>query len=241
MSESNTSSIEEIMPEGEPLEQEEERIEEETSPVVQLPAYILNNSMTMQAIREIEQHFKQGTTAYLDGIQDYNIEIGKVKNDIHTLEKSKEKEERKLLEIQAKLSYQEHLLQRLNGDFSKQISSIVELQSEYNQMLEEVAYRKLKESKEIKLSRLHDDIEELELLLLTEELERLNLLATLEPQRSSILDLQSSLCELELEKEHFESTKIHKIAHLGFIHNHEESIEDNELVETVVIDEDDLK
>jgi len=251
MSESNTSSIEELTAEettaqneaavhNEPLEKEHIK-KEQNLPVVQLPESILNNSVTMQAIRTIEQHFKQSTSAYIEKIQGYNIEMGKVKNSISSLEKSREKEENRLLEIQAKLNYETQLLERLNGDFLQHVKSVSELKNEYKETVDAQEYAKLLKNKENELRSLLDEIEELEIILLNGELERLNLFSKLEPKRQNIVELKVVLRDLELEKEHFESTKIHQIAQLGFMDDKEASVNQDEVVDTIVLQDDDLK
>ncbi|MDQ7046888.1 MAG: hypothetical protein Q9M39_04450 [Sulfurovum sp.] len=230
MSESNTPSIE-----------EEHLLKEQNLPIVQLPESILNNTVTMQAIRKVEQHFKQNTSAYMERIQGYNMEMAKIQNSLSRIEKSKEKEETRLLEIQAKLNYETQLFQRLNGNFLQQVASVSELKNEYKEMVNAIEYTKLLKHKEQGLRTLLDEIEELEMILLKEELERLNLLEKLEPQRQSIVELQVALRELELEKEHFESTKIHQIAQLGFMDDNEIVINQDEIVDIIVLQDDDSK
>lgn len=162
-------------------------------------------------ITKIENHFKQGILAYAKGIRRYTLEIEKLKAQIETEKRNINTEEEVLVVLEREVGYDEKLLQKHNETFSLKINSLQELNSEYKDMLDEAEHTRLFKRKKDELQELLDEIDELETTLLHAELEHINLLLKLEPKRNFIAELQRELRELELEKDHFESTKLHQI------------------------------
>jgi len=193
--------------------------------------YSAENQLSMMAISKTENYYKQGIRAYEEGIHQYVMEIEKLKNQINAQAKNNEKEEQALLVIESRIASEERLLERLNEQFSQKVKSIEELKIEYRDMIDGAEYNKLLSRKKKELFEVLDEIEELEITLLGKELERVNLLDKLEPRQRIIEELEANLRELELEKEHFESTRLHQIPQL---HTKENNSED--VVDTVVME-----
>ncbi len=93
--------------------------------------------------------------------------------------------------------------------------SIEELNTEYKELVDEAGYTKLLVKKRRELYKIQEKIEAIEITFLSHELERINTLAILEPQRQTIDTLKENIKVLELEKEHFTSTKLHQLPQLG--------------------------
>ena len=167
--------------------------------------------VSVVAVREIENHYREGIIAYTEGLSRYVLEISKLKANISTEKKLIEKDETLLLLLERGVGYDEKLLEKNNDTFSQKIHSLQELDREYKDMLENKEYQKLDTRKIHELQEILDEIEELEMMLLQRELERLNMLIKLEPKRRLIRELKSELTELRLDKEYFEATKIHQI------------------------------
>jgi len=185
--------------------------ENSKSTLVKQPKNTSQQRVSIHAIREIENHYREGIIAYAEGLSRYVLEISKLKANISTETKLIEKDEERLLILERNVGYDEKLLQKYNDDFSQKIHSIQELDREYKDMLDTQEYKKLEIRKKHELQKSLDEIEELEMVLLQHELERLNLFIKLEPKRRLIRDLKSELTELKLDKEHFESTKLYQI------------------------------
>jgi len=184
-------------------------------------------------INEIDNYYKQGTLAYAEGISRYKIEIEKLLNNIEKAVNEKKKEETALLAAEQELAIDSRLLERLQDDFMRKLHSIEELNTEYKDVLDEAEYTKLLTGKTKELQKVQDAIEELELTYLSHELERINCLEILEPKRREIDTLKERVKELELEKEHFASTKLHQLPQMGVAHNNEN---DEELVDADIFE-----
>ena len=190
--------------------------------------------VSVVAVREIEDSYREGIIAYTEGLSRYVLEISKLKANISTEKKFIEKDEALLLLLERGVGYDEKLLEKNNDTFSQKIHSLQELDREYKDMLENKEYQKLDTRKKHELQEILDEIEELEMTLLQRELERLNMLVKLEPKRRLIRELESELTELRLDKEYFEATKIHQITLTSNQkkHNVEEPV-DTEMIETL--------
>jgi len=184
-------------------------------------------------INELDNYYKQGTLAYAEGISRYKIKIEKLSNSIEKAVNEKKEEETALLAAEQELAIDTRLLDRLQNDFIRKLQSIEELNTEYKDVLDEAGYIKLLTGKTKELHKVQDETEELELTYLKHELERINCLETLEPKRREIDMLKESVKELELEKEHFASTKLHQLPQMGLAHNNEN---DDELVDTDILE-----
>ena len=171
--------------------------------------------VSVVAVREIENHYREGIIAYTEGLSRYVLEISKLKANISTEKKLIEKDEAVLLVLERGVGYDEKLLDKNNDTFSQKIHSLQELDREYKDMLENKEYQKLDTRKKHELQEILDEIEGLEMTLLQRELERLNMLIKLEPKRRLIRELKGELTELRLDKEYFEATKIHQIPRIA--------------------------
>lgn len=187
---------------------------------------------SLLAAREIENHYRDGIIAYVEGISRYSLETSKLKANISTEKKLIEKDEATLIVFERKVSYDEKLLQKYNDSFSQKIHSIQELNREYKEILEDAEYLKLDKRKQHELQELLDEIEELEMTLLHRELERTNILLKLEPKRRLIRELESELTELNLDKEYFASTKLQQISAISNKEKMEDDTVDTEVMES---------
>ena len=86
------------------------------------------------------------------------------------------------------------------------------------------------------MHKVEEKIEELELIYLSHELERINALAILEPKRRYIDTLKENVKELELEKEHFASTKLHQLPQMGLANNVVTNENTEEIVDTSILE-----
>lgn len=187
---------------------------------------------SLLAAREIENHYRDGIIAYVEGISRYSLETSKLKANISTEKKLIEKDEATLIVFERKVSYDEKLLQKYNDSFSQKIHSIQELNREYKEILEDAEYLKLDKRKQHELQELLDEIEELEMTLLHRELERTNILLKLEPKRRLIRELESELTELNLDKEYFAFTKLQQISAISNKEKMEDDTVDTEVMES---------
>ena len=170
-------------------------------------------------INEIDNYYKQGTIVYAEGISRYNVEIGKLLNHIEKAVNDKQKEETILLALEQELAIDNRVLEQLQDEFMQKLHSIEELNTEYKELVDEEGYTKLLTRKRRELHKVEEKIEELELIYLSHELERINALVILEPKRRYIDTLKENVKELELEKEHFASTKLHQLPQMGLANN----------------------
>jgi hypothetical protein len=198
-----------------------------------------NNTAQLPAIaNEIDSYYKQGAMLYAEAMGRYNIEIEKLQNSIKNATLAKIDEEKKLLEIKQELALDFRILEQLQDEFMQKLSSVEELNSEYKELVDEDQFTKLLLHKKRELAKVESKIEELEITYLSNELERINFLAKLEPKRRHIDTLKESLKELELEKEHFATTKLHQLPQMAFSSNElsQKNIEDD-VVDASIVDE----
>jgi hypothetical protein len=198
-----------------------------------------NNTAQLPAIaNEIDSYYKQGAMLYAEAMGRYNIEIEKLQNSIKNATLAKIDEEKKLLEIEQELALDFRILEQLQDEFMQKLSSVEELNSEYKELVDEDQFTKLLLHKKRELAKVESKIEELEITYLSNELERINFLAKLEPKRRHIDTLKESLKELELEKEHFATTKLHQLPQMAFSSNElsQKNIEDD-VVDASIVDE----
>jgi len=165
--------------------------------------------------KKIEQRYQEGTVAYATTLQRYSSEIAGYQNKILQIEKHTKEAEENLATLEERMRYNEKLLVRLNEQFAKQVHIAEALQAEYTELVDEKAYATMKQRKVKELQAILDEIDELEMTLLHQELERLNMLAMLLPERKEREGYEEALALLQLEKEQFESMKIHQIHQLG--------------------------
>lgn len=183
-------------------------------------------------INEIDDYYKQGAIAYAEGVSRYNVEIEKLLNCIEKAVNDKQEEEKILLGLEQELAIDNRVLEQLQDEFMQKLHSIEELNTEYKELVDEAAYTKLLVQKRRELYKTEDKIEELEITYLSHELERINMLTILEPKRHYVDTLKENIKELELEREHFASTKLHQLPQLGLSNN--ENTE--EIVETSILE-----
>ena len=170
-------------------------------------------------INEIDNYYKQGAIAYAEGVSRYSVEIDKLLNCIEKAENDKQKEEKILLALEQELAIDNRMLEQLQDEFMQKLHSVEELNTEYKELVDEAGYTKLLAQKRRELYKIQDKIEELEMTYLSHELERINTLTILEPKRQYIDTVKENIKELELEKEHFVSTKLHQLPQLGLVNN----------------------
>ena len=185
-----------------------------------------------EIINEIDNYYKQGAIAYAEGISRYNVEIEKLRNCIEKAVNDKQKEEKILLVLEQELAIDNRVLEQLQDEFMQKLHSIEELNTEYKELVDEAGYTKLLVKKRRELYQIEEKIEALEITYLSHELERINTLTILEPKRQTIDTLKENIKELELEKEHFASTKLHQLPQLGLGNN--ENTE--EIVDTSILE-----
>ena len=185
-----------------------------------------------EIINEIDNYYKQGAIAYAEGISRYNVEIEKLLNCIEKAVNDKQKEEKILLVLEQELAIDNRVLEQLQDEFMQKLHSIEELNTEYKELVDEAGYTKLLVKKRRELYQIEEKIEALEITYLSHELERINTLTILEPKRQTIDTLKENIKELELEKEHFASTKLHQLPQLGLSNN--ENTE--EIVDTSILE-----
>jgi len=183
-------------------------------------------------INEIDNYYKQGTIAYAEGISRYNVEIEKLLNHMEKAVNDKQKEEKILLVFEQELAIDNRVLEQLQDEFMQKLHSIEELDTEYKELIDEAGYAKLLLQKRREVYKIEEKIEALEITYLSHELERINTLSILEPKRQTIDAIKENIKELELEKEHFASTKLHQLPQLGLVNN--ENTE--EIVDTSILE-----
>lgn len=187
-------------------------------------------------LNEIDSLYRQGVTEYKESIQRYNIEIEKFKYKIDEAREVCIEKEKKLLEVENRVAFESKTYEKLQAKALEKISSIVELQDEYRVVLDEEDYKKSLQRKENELLDCLDDIESVELILLNIELENLNLLELLEPKRRDLTELTLLLKEIEMEKAHFESMGLHKVANVQLENKNFWNEGSTEIVDTIEIE-----
>ena len=186
------------------------------------------------AADDIIRHYQQSAMTYEDGLNRYILDINRLKKEIEHASYENEKEEENLRILKMHMYHEEKLLERFNAKFEQKIKSIEELKSEYAAILEQSEYRKLLRQKEKELLEIPVEIDEVEAKHLNDELEHLNMMLRLEPKRQHISDLENQLAILELEKDHYATTKLHQ---LPFMQDNTENNLDEEIVDTEVMKE----
>jgi len=185
-----------------------------------------------EIINEIDNYYKQGAIAYAEGISRYNVEIEKLLNCIEKAVNDKQKEEKVLVALEQELAIDNRVLEQHQDEFMQKLYSIEELNTEYKELVDEAGYAKLLVKKRRELYKIQEKIEALEIAYLSHELERINTLTILEPKRQYIDTLKENIKELELEKEHFTSTKLHQLPQLGLVNN----VNTEEIVDTTILE-----
>jgi len=187
-------------------------------------------------ISEIDNYYKQGTMVYAEGVSRYNVEIEKLLSRIEKAVNDKQKEEAALLVLEQELAIDHRLLEQLQDEFMQKLHSIEELNTEYKELVDEAGYTKLLTRKRRELHKVEEKMEEQEFTYLSHELERINALTILEPKRRYIDTLKENVKELELEKEHFASTKLHQLPQMGLASNVVNNENSEEIVDTSVLE-----
>ena len=187
-------------------------------------------------ISEIDNYYKQGAMLYAEGVSRYNTEIEKLLNRIEKAVNDKQKEETTLLALEQELAIDHRVLEQLQDEFMQKLHSIEELNTEYKELVDEAGYTRLLTQKRRELHKVQDKIEDLEITYLNHELERINALAILEPKRRYIDTLKENVKELELEKEHFASTKLHQLPQMGLANNVVTNESSEEIVDTSILE-----
>lgn len=210
-------------------------MQEKENNIVHLKSHSVERQVN-NAVSEVVSHYAKGTQVYMESVRHYILHISKLKNKIKTLRDEIKPEEKMLRSLENDIIYSERVLARLNENFEKHISLFEVLDEEYSHIVEKSTQEKILSKKEEELRRLLDDIEELEVNLLNNELQKINLLATLEPKQAEVKQLLVQLKEVELEKEHFETTKLPSLNYLpnmtqSIIEENEEDIVDINVVE----------
>ena len=180
-----------------------------------------------QAIVKLTQHYQDATLKYTQGIQNYNLQIEQMKNRIaEALEENKEEEEI-FSKIENEVNYHARSVRESNDVLHQDIGALEALEKEYKDVMDLSTHRRIVTKKKHALKKSLDKIEEQEETLLSQELERLNILEILTPKRAHVRELQSQLKNLELEKKHYESTKLQQVIQLPTLSttNSEELIE----------------
>ena len=162
-------------------------------------------------VREIENRYREGILAYIDVLARYEEEIGALGQKLSEAKAFAAPEEAKLTIFAEEVRIEERLLERLNSEFLQKIADYEAFEHEYSPLIEEGNSDLLKRSKLGEIARLHDEIEEGEMKLLSLELERLNQIEKLEPIRSEIVRIEHALAELERKKRYFETTHLQQM------------------------------
>ena len=183
-----------------------------------------------QAIVKLTQHYQDATLKYTQGIQNYNLQIEQMKNRIsEALEENKEEEEI-FSKIENEVNYHARSVRESNDVLHQDIGALEALEKEYKDVMNLSTHRRIVTKKKHALKKSLDKIEEQEETLLSQELERLNILEILTPKRAHVRELQSQFKNLELEKKHYESTKLQQVIQLPTLSttNREELIDAEE-------------
>lgn len=183
-------------------------------------------SNAMQTIIKLTQHYQDSNLKYSQAIQNYNHQIEKLKARITKAIEAKREEENTFLNYDNDVKYLSRVLEDSNAEFHKEIDALDELENEYRDSIEDSVYMRITLKKKQALKKLVDKIEVQEEELLSHELERLNILEKLTPKRREVEALQKELEDVELEKKHYESSKLQQVIQLPTLSTpHEEVIE----------------
>ena len=191
-----------------------------------------------KAVKEVVSHYAKDTKVYLDSVRHYVLHISKLKSKIQTLEDELKPEEKILKSLENDIIYGQRVLSLLNENFEKHVSLFKALDEEYSDIVEKKIQEKILSKKKEEVIKLLDDIEELETNLLNDELQKINLFITLEPKQSQIKQLLVQLKEIELEKEHFETTKLPSMDYLPNMSQNISNEKKEDIVDIDVVEED---
>ncbi len=195
-----------------------------------------NRSQLPTVVSDAENStYKYATLAYAEALSSFSSRIESLKLKIETLKVSMEHEERLYAGVEKEVEFEQIMLERLSDRFCTKAESIVELESEYKASLDQAEYKKILNRKKRELIEIQSEIDGIEDLLLQKELERLNMLEKLEPKRDRLADLKSRLKELEIEKQHFENTKIDHMAQIAKIATIKHQSSDSKPIDTEVV------
>lgn len=195
-----------------------------------------NSIMTVTQANNMKNQdfYLKGLSVYAEKIKEYTLKIEKLKNQINYYAKQNEDEEQQLQEIENEISFDDKLLERLNNNLLVKIESRVLLKDELKN-IEDKNYLRIFERTKKELLAMIDEIETLEIAVLKKELTRLNMVSKLEPKKYKIEELKGYLKEFELEKEHYEHTKIYQIPQLGLTESQTEESEVEKVIDTKII------
>lgn len=195
-----------------------------------------NTIMTVTQANNMKNQdfYLKGLSIYAEKIKEYTLKIEKLKNQINYYAKQNEDAEQQLQEIENEISFDDKLLERLNNNLLVKIESRVLLKDELEN-IEDKSYVRIFERTKKELLAMIDEIETLEIAVLKKELTRLNMVSKLEPKKSKIEELKGYLKEFELEKEHYEHTKIYQIPQLGLTETQTEESEVEQVIDTKIV------
>ncbi len=191
-------------------------------------------TVTQANIMNNQDLYLKGLSVYAEKIKEYTLKIEKLKNQINYYAKQNEDLEQQLQEIENEISFDDKLLERLNNNLLVKIESRVLLKDELEN-IEDKSYVRIFERIKEELLVMIDEIETLEIAVLKKELTRLNMVSKLEPKKFKIEELKGYLKEIELEKEHYEHTKIYQIPQLGLTEIQIEESEEENVIDTKIV------
>jgi len=181
-----------------------------------IPVTTHNTTITSasHAVVMLTQHYQDATLKYTEGIQNYNLKIEQIKHEIKEAKKEKKKDEDNFVKIENEVNYYARSLRESNDAFHQDIDVLVALEKEYKDAMDSSSHRRIVNKKKQALKKSLEKIEEQEERLLSQELERLNILEILTPKRAYVKEQQRQLKTLEIEKIHYESTKLQQVIQL---------------------------
>ncbi|MEA2047685.1 MAG: hypothetical protein U9O64_04470 [Campylobacterota bacterium] len=195
-----------------------------------------NTMMTVAQANEMKNTdmYLKGLSVYAQKIQEYTFKIEKLKNKIDYCIKENEDFEQQLREIENEILLDERLLERLNSHLLVKSESQLLLKEELANIEDASSIRVFERIKK-ELATMLDEIETLEIALLKKELTRLNRVSKCEPKKCKIEELKGYLKELELEKEHYEHTRIYQIPQLGLSEVEAEHAKKEQVIDTNIV------
>jgi len=195
-----------------------------------------NTIMTATQVNNMKNQdfYLKGLSVYAEKIKEYTLKIEKLKNKINYYTKQNEDAEQQLQAIENEITFDDKLLERLNNNVLIKIESRVLLKDELEN-IEDKSYVRIFERTKKELLGMIDEIETLEIAVLKKELTRLNMVSKLEPKKFKIEELKGYLKEFELEKEHYEHTKIYQIPQLGLTQIQTEEAEVDKIIDTKIV------
>ena len=168
------------------------------------------------ALGTLDSRYKENIAAYAEELHECTHQIETARIELDQVKKEKEPYSNDLHSVEKEIDHEIRLLEHLTEQWTQKAVVVSELEAE----LKHLSYSPhegdaMLNNRYRDLKKLHEEIEDLEVVTLKHELEKQNLLLKIEPIDRKINRLLKTIQELESRKRYIESSYLHRITQVA--------------------------